>query len=87
MPGRRTARALEDNDLHRRLAPNRNDRTVCLRRRDERQRLLAYVEQVLLPTLQAGDVVVMDNLPAHKTSGVRDAIERAGAKLMFPPAL
>lgn len=46
---------------------------------------LAYVEQVLLPTLQAGDVVVMDNLPAHKTSGVRDDIERAGAKLMFLP--
>ncbi|MGO6719201.1 IS630 family transposase [Rhizobium ruizarguesonis] len=46
---------------------------------------LAYVEQVLLPTLQTGDVVVMDNLPAHKTAGVRDAIERAGAKLMFLP--
>lgn len=46
---------------------------------------LAYVEQVLLPTLQAGDVVVMDNLPAHKTSGVPDAIERARAKLMFLP--
>ncbi|TAU59269.1 IS630 family transposase [Rhizobium ruizarguesonis] len=46
---------------------------------------LAYVEQVLLPTLQTGDVVVMDNLPAHKTAGVRDAIEGAGAKLMFLP--
>ncbi len=46
---------------------------------------LAYVEQVLIPTLQIGDVVVMDNLPAHKTSGVRDAIENAGAKLMFLP--
>ncbi|WP_193749469.1 IS630 family transposase [Agrobacterium tumefaciens] len=46
---------------------------------------LAYVEQVLLPTLQTGDIVVMDNLPAHKTAGVRDAIERAGAKLMFLP--
>ncbi|WP_175422260.1 IS630 family transposase [Agrobacterium tumefaciens] len=46
---------------------------------------LAYVEQVLLPTLQIGDVVVMDNLPAHKAAGVRDAIERAGAKLMFLP--
>lgn len=43
----------------------------------------AYVAQVLAPTLQAGDVVVMDNLPAHKTAGVRDAIERAGAKVMF----
>ncbi|WP_206427944.1 IS630 family transposase [Rhizobium sp. CIAT894] len=46
---------------------------------------LAYIEQVLLPTLQTGDVVVMDNLPAHKTAGVRDAIERAGATLMFLP--
>ncbi len=48
---------------------------------------LAYVEQVLLPTRQVGDVVIMDNLPAHKASGLRDAIERAGAKLMFLPAL
>jgi len=46
---------------------------------------LAYVEQVLLPTLGTGDVVIMDNLPAHKTAGVRDAIEGAGAKLMFLP--
>jgi transposase len=46
---------------------------------------LAYVEQVLVPTLEIGDVVIMDNLPAHKTAGVRDAIERAGAKLMFLP--
>lgn len=46
---------------------------------------LAYVEQVLGPTLTPGDVVVMDNLPAHKTAGVRDAIEKAGAKLLFLP--
>ncbi|MGV4796185.1 IS630 family transposase [Rhizobium sp. F40D2] len=46
---------------------------------------LAYVEQVLLPTLEVGDVVIMDNLPAHKTAGVRDVIERAGARLMFLP--
>lgn len=46
---------------------------------------LAYVEQVLLATLQPGDIVVMDNLPAHKAAGVRDAIERMGAKLMFLP--
>ncbi|MFD1726849.1 IS630 family transposase [Rhizobium viscosum] len=46
---------------------------------------LAYVEQVLVPTLEIEDVVIMDNLPAHKTAGVRDAIERAGAKLMFLP--
>lgn len=46
---------------------------------------LAYIEQVLLPTLRPGDIVVMDNLPAHKTAGVREAIERMGAKLLFLP--
>jgi len=46
---------------------------------------LAYVQQVLAPTLSAGDVVVMDNLPAHKPSAVRAAIEAAGAQLRFLP--
>lgn len=46
---------------------------------------LAYVEQVLVPTLEPGDVVIMDNLPAHKVAGVRDAIETAGASLLFLP--
>lgn len=46
---------------------------------------LAYVEQVLVPTLSEGDIVVMDNLPAHKAAGVRYAIETAGAKLLFLP--
>ena len=41
----------------------------------------AYVEQVLVPELTAGDVVVMDNLPAHKVGGIREAIEQAGATL------
>lgn len=45
----------------------------------------AYVEQVLVPTLLPGDVVVMDNLPAHKAAGVREAIERVGARLLFLP--
>lgn len=45
----------------------------------------AYVEQVLVPTLAAGDVVIMDNLPAHKAAGVRDAIEAAGASLLYLP--
>lgn len=44
---------------------------------------LAYVEQVLAPTLLKGDVVVMDNLGAHKVKGVREAIERMGAKLIY----
>lgn len=46
---------------------------------------LAYIEQVLVPTLEPGDIVVMDNLPAHKPAGVREAIERAGATLSFLP--
>jgi transposase len=45
----------------------------------------AYAEQCLAPTLNPGDIVIMDNLPAHKLSGIRDAIEKTGAKLMFLP--
>lgn len=46
---------------------------------------LAYVEQVLVPTLRSGDIVIMDNLPAHKPGAVRTAIEAAGAELRFLP--
>jgi len=46
---------------------------------------LAYVEQVLVPTLKPGDVVVMDNLGSHKNRAVRDAIHAAGARLTFLP--
>ena len=46
---------------------------------------LAYVEQVLVPTLEPGNVVIMDNLPAHKAVGVRNAIEAAGASLLYLP--
>jgi transposase len=46
---------------------------------------LAYVEQLLVPTLKPGDIVVMDNLPAHKPLAVRKAIENAGAELRFLP--
>jgi transposase len=46
---------------------------------------LAYVEQLLAPTLKPGDIVVMDNLPAHKPVAVRKAIETAGAELRFLP--
>lgn len=46
---------------------------------------LAYVEQILVPTLQPGDIVVMDNLPAHRMTGVRSAIEQAGAELRYLP--
>jgi transposase len=46
----------------------------------------AYVQQFLAPALAPGDVVVMDNLAAHKVAGVRDAIEATGASVMPLPA-
>ncbi len=47
---------------------------------------LAYVEQVLSPALSPGDIVVMDNLPSHKSAAVRKAIEAVGAELrLLPP--
>jgi transposase len=48
-------------------------------------RFLAYVEQALVPTLRPGDVVVLDNLSAHKVKGVREAIAAAGASLLYLP--
>ena len=45
----------------------------------------AYVEQVLVPTLELGDIVIMDNLPAHKNPAIRIAIEAAGATLRYLP--
>ena len=46
---------------------------------------LAYVDKVLVPTLEPGDIVVMDNLPAHRSAAVREAIHRVGAELRFLP--
>ena len=45
----------------------------------------AYVRDVLVPQLRRGDVVVMDNLSPHKATGVREAIESAGAELRYLP--
>ena len=46
---------------------------------------LAYLDYVLCPQLRPGDVVVMDNLSAHKVNGVRERIEAAGAQLLYLP--
>ena len=45
----------------------------------------AYVEQFLAPVLAAGDVVVMDNLAAHKVAGVAEAIAAVGASILYLP--
>jgi len=44
-----------------------------------------FVEETLGPTLVAGDVVVMDNLPAHKVKGIAEAIQGRGAQLVYLP--
>ena len=46
---------------------------------------LAYLDQVLCPRLRRGDVVVMDNLAAHKVAGVRERIEAVGAEVLYLP--
>jgi len=47
---------------------------------------LAYVEQVLAPTLSKGETVVMDNVPLHKVAGVSEAITAKGASVLYLPA-
>jgi transposase len=49
------------------------------------ERFLIYVEQVLVPSLQPGDIVIMDNLGSHKGKAVRRAIRTVGARLLFLP--
>lgn len=49
------------------------------------ERFQIYIDKVLVPTLRAGDVVVMDNLGSHKARTVRRSIRAAGAKLFFLP--
>lgn len=46
---------------------------------------LAWIREGLAPTLQAGDMVIMDNLSTHKVAGVSQAIEQAGARLLYLP--
>ena len=48
---------------------------------------LAYVEHLLCPALKPGDVVVMDNLSAHKAPAVRESIEKTGAEVLYLPPI
>ncbi len=49
------------------------------------ERFQLYINEVLVPTLRPGDIVVMDNLGSHKSKAVRRAIRAAGARLLFLP--
>lgn len=51
----------------------------------DHESFLAYVEQILVPTLRPGDIVVLDNHSSHRGDDVRWAIERVGATLRFLP--
>jgi len=48
-------------------------------------KFLAYIKQCLAPTLKRNDIVVLDNLPAHKAPAIREAIEQRGAELRYLP--
>lgn len=50
------------------------------------ERFRAYVTDILVPALKRGDTVVLDNLQSHKVAGVREAIEAAGARILYLPA-
>jgi DDE superfamily endonuclease len=78
-------RPLAHHDLPRR-APARSHRRSCVIDGPiNGETFRAYVEQVLVPTLQPGDIVVMDNLGSHKSRAIRSAMRAAGARLFFLP--
>ena len=96
MPSGRAARTLDDHDVHRGAAALRH--TGALRLSGMTAPMVldgpmngdafeAYVEQVLVPTLRPGEIVIMDNLPAHRRPTIRAATEAAGAVLRHRDAL
>jgi transposase len=68
-----------------RAMPDRIDAPLVLDGPINGRSFLAYVEQLLVPTLVPGDIVIMDNLGSHKGKAVRRAIRAAGARLFFLP--
>jgi transposase len=59
--------------------------TMTIEAATDRDIFLAYLDRVLCPKLRPGDMVVMDNLSAHKVKGVRERIEAVGARLLYLP--
>jgi len=76
---------LEDPDFRRWTALKRHDGAVGHRRADGSGDLETHVRTQLVPTLQEGDIVILDNLPAHKSPAAEQAIRERGAWLMFLP--
>ena len=82
---RRSARTLENHDLHRRLDAARLHRAVGPRRRRDRRAFETYVEKVLVPKLRQGDVVIMDNLAGHKGPTCVSYRSRGARIIYLPP--
>ena len=59
--------------------------TMTIEAATDAEIFLAYLDHVLCPALQPGDVVVMDNLSSHKVNGVRQRIQAVGAELLYMP--
>jgi transposase len=59
--------------------------TMTIEAATDQEIFLAYLDHVLCPKLEPGDVVVMDNLSSHKVAGVRQRIEAAGAAVLYLP--
>jgi transposase len=60
--------------------------TMAVEGSTDREVFEAYVERVLAPTLESGQIVIVDNLPAHKPARVRELIESRGCELVYLPA-
>jgi transposase len=60
--------------------------TMAVEGSTDREVFEAYVEHALAPALEAGQIVIMDNLPAHKPARVRELIEERGCELIYLPA-
>ena len=85
-PRPRPLRALADQHVSRRVAGHGADRTGGLfDGAIDGESFRAYIEQILVPTLQPGDIVIADTLGAHKVAGIQRAIQAAGATLWYLP--
>jgi transposase len=83
--GTRAVRPLEDADLHSRAALRWPDRPWIIDRPMTKEIFEIYVETQLAPTLDPGDVVILDNLPSHKSEKARQILEQRGAWFLFLP--
>jgi transposase len=76
---------MDDHDLPRALRHDRVEVPWLLEGPINGESFRLYVDQVLIPTLQPGDIAIMDNLGSHRSSAVRRALGAVGTKLFFLP--